>query len=123
MFICLIIMKVMERLVLIDGPSLLHRAYHALPPLTDPKGEQAGAVFGFTSMFFKVLEDLKPTLIACAWDTAVPTFRDQLYTQYKAQRPPLEKDFLGQEPRSRKVLEAFGIVQYAIDGFEADDVI
>ena len=113
----------MERMVLIDGPSLLHRAYHALPPLTDPKGEQAGAVFGFTSMFFKVLEDLKPTLIVCAWDTAAPTFRDQLYTQYKAQRPPLEKDFLGQEPRAHKILDAFGVVQYSIDGFEADDII
>lgn len=113
----------MERLVLIDGPSLLHRAYHALPPLTNSRGEQTGAVFGFTSMFLKVIEELKPQYVVCAWDTAAPTFRDQIYTQYKAQRPPLDKDFITQEPNAHQVLEAFVAPQYAIDGYEADDII
>ena len=70
--------------MLIDGNALLHRAYQATPPLTTSKGELVNAVFGFTTMLFKALEDLKPDFIAIAWDEKGPTFRHQAYTQYKA---------------------------------------
>jgi DNA polymerase-1 len=75
-------------LLLIDGNALIHRAFHALPPLTLPKtGEPVGAVYGFSMMLVKAINELKPTHYAIAFDRKAPTFRSQLFDQYKAQRP------------------------------------
>lgn len=112
-----------ERLVLIDGNAILHRAYHALPPLTTSKGEQIGAVFGFCSMLLKVIQDLKPDYLAVAFDRPKPTFRQQIYVGYQAQRPKMAEDLTLQVELVHRALETMGIPTYEVDGFEADDVI
>lgn len=113
----------MSKLVLIDGNSLLHRAYHALPPLATPRGEPSHAVYGFTSMLLKVIDELKPTFVAVAWDTGKPTFRHQEYLAYKEQRPKMPQDLFDQLEMTKRVVEAFNIPQFALEGYEADDVV
>lgn len=110
-------------LVLIDANSLLHRAFHALPPLATPKGELIGAVYGFSSILFKVISELKPQYLAVAWDSAAPTFRHQQYIEYKSHRPETPQDLLSQFDRAKKVLEALNLPQYEVVGYEADDVV
>lgn len=110
-------------LLLIDGNSLFHRAYHALPPLTDKKGEAANAVFGFSNMLLKAIAEVKPTHIACAFDTAAPTFRHVEFEAYKAQRAAPPPDLYPQLPKLKKVLDAFGIQYFEKEGYEADDII
>ena len=112
-----------NRLVLIDGHALLHRAYHAIPPLTTKKGELINAVFGFTNMLLRVVSDLKPSHLIVCFDRPVPTFRHKEYPQYQAQRPAMPKELVAQTERLREVLKAFKIPIYEMDGYEADDVI
>lgn len=109
--------------VLIDGSAIVHRAYHALPHFTSEKGESTGAVHGFFSMLFKVMQELKPTRIAIAFDRPKPTFRQQLYVGYQAQRPKMESELSNQFKMILEILEKAHIPTYAVDGFEADDVI
>jgi DNA polymerase-1 len=113
----------MNRLVLIDGNAILHRAYHALPPLTAPDGSVVNAVYGFASMLMKLGDDLRPTHIAVAFDRAAPTFRKKLFVDYQASRPPMEETLVGQVDKVHALVESFGIPVYEQDGFEADDVI
>lgn len=113
----------MNRLVLIDGNAILHRAYHALPPLTTSEGSPVGAVYGFISMLMKIFHDLKPTHIAVAFDRAAPTFRKELFKEYQAKRPKMEDALVGQVDKVHDVVTAFGIPIYELDGFEADDII
>ncbi len=113
----------MNRLVLIDGNAILHRAYHALPPLTAPDGSVVNAVYGFTSMLFKLFIDLKPTHIAVAFDRPKPTFRKQLFAGYQAKRPEMDKELSTQIVKVHDVITSFGIPMYEVDGYEADDVI
>lgn len=112
-----------NRLVLIDGNAMFHRAYHALPPLTTPDGTLVNAVYGFTSMLIKLFGDLRPTHMAVAFDRPEPTFRKDLYKEYQAQRPELEDEMVSQFPILRDVLGAFKIPVFDAAGFEADDVI
>lgn len=112
------------RLVLFDGNALIHRAYHALPPLTVSKtGETVGAVYGFTQMLLKVISELKPTHYAIAFDRKAPTFRHQLFERYKAHRPPTPEELLQQIGRVREMVEAFRIPVFELDGYEADDLL
>ncbi len=113
----------MKRLVLVDGNALLHRAYHATPPLSTSKGELVNAVYGFTTMLLKSLEDLKPDFITVAWDEKSPTFRHQAYTQYKATRGPADDALSGQYQRVHEVVTALNIPEFSLAGFEADDLI
>lgn len=113
----------MNRLVLIDGNAVMHRAYHALPPLTDPAGNPVNIVYGFASMILKMYHDLKPTHMAVAFDRPGPTFRNELYAEYQTQRPKMEDDFVRQIPVVHDMVTAFGIPNYELDGFEADDMI
>lgn len=113
----------MKRLVLVDGNALLHRAYHATPPLTTSKGELVNAVYGFTNMLLKSWDDLKPDFIAIAWDRRAPTFRHQAYTQYKATRGPMDDSLGNQYDRVHEVVKALGIPEFGLDGYEADDLI
>ncbi|MCL4360516.1 hypothetical protein M1555_04690 [Patescibacteria group bacterium] len=113
----------MSRLVLIDGNAILHRAYHALPPLTAPDGSPVNAVYGFTSILLKIWQDLKPTYIAVAFDRPAPTFRKSLYKEYQATRPKMDEDLVGQVGKVHEMVRAFGIPIYEKDGYEADDVI
>src|SRR3990172_2427088 len=113
----------MTKLVLIDGNAILHRAYHALPPLTTKRGEPINAVYGLTSMLLRVIQDLKPTHIAVAFDRKEPTFRHKEFAGYQAQRPPMDKDLSSQFQKAKDVLTAMTIPIYEMAGFEADDVI
>jgi DNA polymerase I len=113
----------MNRLVLIDGNAILHRAYHALPPLTAPDGSLVNAVYGFCTMLFKIVHDLKPTHIAVAFDRPAPTFRKKLYKEYQATRPKMDEELVGQIEKVHDMVRAFGVPIYEKDGFEADDVI
>src|SRR3990167_2925065 len=113
----------MSKLVLIDGNAILHRAYHALPPLTTPNKEPINAVYGFVTMLLKVIADLKPTHLAVAFDRKEPTFRHKEFKDYQAQRPETHADLISQFAKAQKVVQAFGIPIYDKAGFEADDVI
>ncbi|MEK7113185.1 MAG: PIN domain-containing protein, partial [Patescibacteria group bacterium] len=113
----------MAKLILIDGNAILHRAYHALPPLTTRRGEPIGAVYGLISMLLRVIQDLKPTEIAVCFDEKEPTFRHKEFAPYQAQRPVMDEELSGQFEKARRVIEAFGIPIYSKSGFEADDVI
>jgi len=113
----------MNRLVLIDGNAVLHRAYHAIPPLTAPDGSIVNAVYGFTAMLIRLFHDLNPTHIAVAFDRPKPTFRKKLYKEYQATRPKMDEALVGQIEKVHEVVRAFGIPIFEKDGFEADDVI
>ncbi len=112
-----------QKLVLIDGNALLHRAYHATPPLSTSSGELVNAVYGFTSMLLKALAELKPEYIAVAWDLKAKTFRHEAYANYKAKRKPMEEGLASQFNRAHQILKAFNIPQFSLAGFEADDLI
>ncbi len=112
------------RLVLIDGNSLLHRAYHALPKtLTTSDGQVVNAVYGFARMLLKVVRDLEPSHLAVAFDVKGPTFRHLEYEKYKEGRPTMEEDLVGQLPVVKKLLEDFEIPVYEAEGFEGEDTI
>jgi DNA polymerase I-like protein with 3'-5' exonuclease and polymerase domains len=113
----------MKKFVLVDGHAVFHRAYHALPPLTTSKGELVNAVFGFTSMLLRAIDDIKPDYIAVTFDTAEPTFRHQEYTAYKAQRAAAPEELHEQLPRSKEVLNVLNIPVFELAGYEADDII
>lgn len=110
-------------LIVIDANSLIHRAYHALPSLTTKAGELVNAVYGFFSIFLKALRELNPDFVATAFDLAVPTFRHQIFSDYKAKRKKAPEDFYRQIPRIKGILDAFGIKIFEKEGFEADDII
>ena len=113
-----------QRLIIIDGHAMIHRAYHAVPEtLATKKGEIINATFGFTSLLIKALNDIKPDYIAVAFDRPAPTFRHLQFAPYKAHRPALPDNMRPQFGRIREVVEAFGIPIYEMDGFEADDVL
>src|SRR3990167_38979 len=113
----------MSKLVLIDGNAILHRAYHALPPLTTRRGEPINDVYGLVSMLLRVIQDLKPTHIAVCFDRKEPTFRHKEFAGYQAQRPPMEKDLSSQFEKAKDVLAAMNIAMYEMAGYEADDLL
>jgi len=111
-------------LVLFDGNALLHRAFHALPPLTVRQtGESVGAVYGFALMLLKVINELKPSHYAIAFDMKGPTFRHELFDQYKAQRPETPQELVGQLGRVKQLVTAFNIPIFELQGYEADDIL
>ena len=117
-----------HHLHLIDGSAFIFRAYHALPPLTRKSdGLPMGAVAGFCNMLFKMVEDAKgsdaPTHVAVIFDYSGKSFRNEIYDQYKANRPPAPEDLVPQFPLTRDATRAFGIACHEIEGFEADDII
>jgi len=113
----------MRKLILIDGNALLHRAYHAYPPLSTPKGELINAVYGFSSMLLSVLDKLSPTHCAVAWDVQGKLHRKTEYAAYKANRGPMDEELVSQINRTKEVVEALNIPQFGIEGYEADDII
>lgn len=116
-------MKQQEKLLLIDGNAILHRAYHALPRLTDPKGRLVNAVYGFANVLLKALSDLKPKYIYAAFDLRTPTFRHKLFKDYKAKRVKGPQELYDQLPIIKKILRAFNVPILEKKGFEADDII
>ncbi len=113
----------MEKLVLIDGNSLINRAFYAMPPLLTKNGEYTNAVYGFMNMFVKMLFDVKPTYVAVAFDLKVPTFRHKMYGGYKATRKPMPQELRPQIPLLKEVLRSMNIAVVEKEGSEADDVI
>src|SRR5258706_13425870 len=113
----------MNRLVLIDGNAVLHRAYHAIPPLTAPDGSVVNAVYGFATMLVRLIGDLKPTHVAVAFDRPAPTFRKELFAGYQSKRPKMDDELVDQIPKVHDLVTSFGIPIFEKDGFEADDVI
>lgn len=109
--------------ILIDGSAIVHRAYHAMPPLTRSDGTPTGAVQGFFSMLIKLMIEIHPSHIAVAFDRPTPTFRKVLFKQYQAQRPATESDLSPQFGIIISILEQAHIPVYSMDGFEADDII
>lgn len=112
-----------KTLLVIDGHALLHRAWHALPPLTAPDGTVVNAVYGFASFLLKTLKDMNPEYVAVTFDLAGPTFRHEAYEAYKATRVKQPDELYAQIPLLRELLGAMGITMYDAAGFEADDVI
>jgi DNA polymerase-1 len=112
----------MTRLVLIDGSSYLFRAFHALPPLTNAQGEPTGALFGVVNMLRATLKE-KPDFVAFVLDASGPTFRDELYPDYKANRPPMPDDLRAQVEPMIRIVQALGFPLLRVEGVEADDVI
>ena len=111
------------KLVLIDGHAILHRAYHAVPPLTNKKGQQINAVYGFVSMLLRIISDLKPTHLTVCFDRAEPTFRKKQFAAYQAQRPETAKELSSQFAIAKDVAMAMNIPIFEKIGFEADDLL
>ncbi|MEE4658990.1 MAG: DNA polymerase I [Halieaceae bacterium] len=112
-----------EPVVLVDGSSYLYRAFHALPPLTTSDGRPTGAIKGVTSMLRRLQKDYPDSPVAVVFDAKGKTFRDDLYSEYKASRPPMPDDLRVQVEPIHTIVEAMGLPLLVIDGVEADDVI
>ncbi len=110
-------------LFLIDGSSYIHRAYHALPPLTTREGFPTNAILGVATMLLKVIREQAPSHVAMVMDAPGPTFRDEIYSEYKATRPPMPEDLRLQLPRVDEVVSAFRVATVRQEGVEADDLI
>jgi len=110
-------------LILVDGSSYLYRAYHALPELTNSRGEATGAVLGVVNMLRTLLREYSPEYIAVVFDAKGRTFREELYEHYKANRPPMPDDLRSQIEPLHAVVRALGLPCLAVEGVEADDVI
>jgi len=112
-----------ERLLILDGNSLMNRAFYALPPLTNTDGLHTNAILGFTNMLMKMREELKPNYIVTTFDRKAPTFRHEEYKDYKAGRKRMPDELAQQFPIVKELLALMSIDIYEIDGFEADDLI
>ena len=110
-------------LILIDANSLIHRCFHALPPLTGPNNQPAGALYGLSSVLIKILREQKPDYIAAFFDRPEPTFRKEIFNDYKIHRPKAPDELVSQIIEARNLIEAFGIKFFEAPGFEADDLI
>ncbi|MDH5189601.1 MAG: DNA polymerase I, partial [Rhodospirillaceae bacterium] len=113
----------MKHLFLIDGSGFIFRAYHALPPMTRPDGTPVGAVYGFTKMIMKLVEETDADAIAVVLDRARKTFRSDIYPEYKAHRPPPPDDLIPQFALVRDAVEAMDLASVDMEGYEADDLI
>ncbi len=112
-----------EKLVLIDGHSILNRAFFGLPDLTNSQGVHTNAVYGFLNILFKILEEEKPMYLTVAFDVSAPTFRHKKFDGYKGTRKPMADELRQQVPLIKQMLSAMGIVIVEKEGFEADDVL
>lgn len=112
-----------KTLIIIDGNSIVNRAFYALPDLTNKKGLHTNAIFGFTNMLFKLIDTYKPTHISVAFDKKAPTFRHLEYKEYKAGRKKMPDELKQQLEPLKNLLDAFNINRLEIEGYEADDII
>jgi DNA polymerase-1 len=113
----------MKKLLLIDANSIIHRSFHALPPFTAPDGKPSGAIYGLASILLKLWREERPDYAAALFDRPEPTFRDEKYAEYKAQRPPTADELISQLIEAHKLFSAFGIKTFEKPGYEADDLI
>ncbi len=113
----------MNMLLLIDANSLIHRFFHALPPLTTPKGEAIGAIYGVSQVLLKIFREIKPTYMAAAFDRPEPTFREEMFKDYKAHRPPTAQPLIDQIIRCHDTFDKFKVKTFEIPSYEADDIV
>jgi DNA polymerase-1 len=116
-------MKNNKTLYLIDGSAYIYRAYHAIRHLANSKGLPTNATFGFTRMLIKLIEDRSPEYVVMFFDAKGPTFRHEIYQDYKANRPPMPEDLSIQIPYIKEITHGFNIPVVEMQGFEADDLI
>ncbi len=112
-----------ERIIIIDGNSLVNRAFYALPPLATSDGIQTNAIYGFLTMLLRVMEDYNPDYIGVAFDKRAPTFRHKKFADYKAGRKKMAPELAAQIGPLKEILDAFNIYRIELEGFEADDLI
>lgn len=112
-----------EKIVLIDGHSILNRAFFGVPPLTNSEGLHTNAVYGFLNIMFKILDEEKPDYLTVAFDRSEPTFRHQMFDAYKGTRKPMAQELREQVPVMKEVLQAMGIKIVEMPGYEADDLL
>lgn len=112
-----------KRLIIIDGNSLINRAFYALPPLTDKNGLHTNAVYGFANILFRIIADYKPTHMGVAFDLKAPTFRHKMYSEYKGTRKGMPDELAQQLAPLKEMLTYFGITKMELEGYEADDII
>ncbi len=112
-----------KRLIIIDSNSLIHRAYHALPPLTTKRGELVNAIYGFLLVFLKAIREFQPDFIAACFDFPAPTFRHKKFKEYKAKRLPAPEELYQQIPKVKELLKGFNVQIFEKEGYEADDII
>ena len=112
-----------EKILLIDGHSILNRAFYGLPDLTNSEGKHTGAVYGFLNILFRILEEEKPEYLTVAFDLHEPTFRHKMYEAYKGTRKPMPVELREQVPLIREVLTAMGVKTVSMVGYEADDLL
>ncbi|MDG2035090.1 MAG: DNA polymerase I, partial [Pseudomonadales bacterium] len=112
-----------EPLVLVDGSSYLYRAFHALPPLITSKGQPTGAIKGVINMLRRLQKDYPNSVITVIFDAKGKTFRDEIFTEYKANRAAMPDDLRPQVAPIHQIVEAMGLPLLVVDGVEADDVI
>ena len=113
----------MNTLLLVDGSSYLYRAFHALPDLRNKRGEPTGAIYGVLNMLRRLHKDYPSALSACVFDAKGKTFRDDVYAEYKANRPPMPDDLANQIAPLHEAIAAMGWPLLIVEGVEADDVI
>lgn len=113
----------MDKILLVDGHSILNRAFYGLPDLTNSKGEHTNAVLGFINIILKVIDEEKPTHLAVAFDVHHPTFRHEMFAEYKGTRKGMPEELRSQVPMMKEVLKAMGVTVVEMPGFEADDII
>ncbi|MGD2187687.1 MAG: DNA polymerase I, partial [Desulfobacterales bacterium] len=116
-------MRKEKTIYLIDGTAYIHRAYHAIRGLSNSKGLPTNATFGFTRMLLKLIEDRNPQYAGMFFDAKGPTFRHEMFAEYKANRPPMPDDMTAQIPYIKKMTAAFQLPIIEMQGFEADDLI
>ena len=112
-----------EKIVLIDGHSILNRSFFGVPPLTNSEGLHTNAVYGFLNIMFKILDEEKPDYLTVAFDRSEPTFRHQMFDAYKGTRKPMAQELREQVPVMKEVLQAMGIKIVEMPGYEADDLL
>ena len=112
-----------KKLVLIDGHSILNRAFFGLPDLTNAEGLHTNAVYGFLNILFKILEEEQPEYLTVAFDVHAPTFRHKMFDAYKGTRKPMAEELRQQVPLMKEMLRAMGVTVIEKEGLEADDLL
>lgn len=113
----------MENLIIIDGNSIVNRAYYGVRPLSTKTGIPTNAIYGFMNIMLKYIDEYKPSYLCVAFDLKAPTFRHKMYDAYKAQRKGMPDDLVEQMPHLKEILSAMNILQLSLEGYEADDII
>ena len=112
-----------EKVVLIDGNSIINRAFYGVPLLSNAEGVYTNGVYGFLNILFKLMDEENPDYLAVAFDLAAPTFRHQMYQGYKGTRKGMPDELAAQMPILKEILQAMGIKMFEMEGYEADDIL